>query len=92
MSLSFLSVSFSPATSILKDNGILIALIKPQFEAGRREVKRGLIKDKKMHERVLEEILTQAQKRDFLFRFNFFPLRGKGKHRIFRILEKGGQI
>lgn len=77
--VSFISLRliFSPATSILKDNGILIALIKPQFEAGRREVKRGLIKDKKVHERVLEEILTQAQEAGLSFQgLTFSPLRG----------------
>ncbi len=77
--VSFISLRliFSPAASILKDNGILIALIKPQFEAGRQEVKKGLIKDKKVHERVLEEVLTQAQDAGLAFQgLTFSPLRG----------------
>lgn len=40
----------------------LVALIKPQFEAGKSDVgKGGVVKDPKIHRRVLEEILTFAQ-------------------------------
>lgn len=77
--VSFISLRliFSPAASILKDDGLLIALIKPQFEAGRQEVKKGVVKDKKVHERVLEETLTQAQEAGFSFQgLTFSPIRG----------------
>jgi 23S rRNA (cytidine1920-2'-O)/16S rRNA (cytidine1409-2'-O)-methyltransferase len=41
----------------LKDGGVLIALIKPQFEAGRSEVgKGGVVRDEAVHRRVCEEI------------------------------------
>ncbi|MGZ3594388.1 MAG: TlyA family RNA methyltransferase [Syntrophales bacterium] len=40
-----------------KDNAIVLALIKPQFEAGRDEVeKHGVIKNPEVHERVIEGI------------------------------------
>ena len=44
------------------DEGRTIALIKPQFEAGRKAaaVHAGVIKDEAVHQRVLEETLTQA--------------------------------
>ena len=44
------------------DEGQTIALIKPQFEAGRKAaaVHAGVIKDEAVHQRVLEETLTQA--------------------------------
>ncbi|NOY98876.1 MAG: TlyA family RNA methyltransferase [Chloroflexi bacterium] len=47
--------------------GEVIALIKPQFEAGRREVSRGkgVIRDPEIHRRVLLEILTFAQDNEF---------------------------
>ncbi|MGA2029382.1 MAG: TlyA family RNA methyltransferase [Verrucomicrobiota bacterium] len=43
---------------LLKSDGKIIALIKPQFEAGKIEVDkaRGVIRDTSIHERVLEEL------------------------------------
>ena len=52
MDISFISVEkVIPATSrLLKENGHIIVLIKPQFEAGRDEVgKGGVIKDPAVH-------------------------------------------
>ncbi len=49
------------ATTLLKNDGSLVALIKPQFEAGRENVgKGGIVKDKKIHEEVLHRILGVA--------------------------------
>jgi 23S rRNA (cytidine1920-2'-O)/16S rRNA (cytidine1409-2'-O)-methyltransferase len=46
----------------LKPDGQLIALIKPQFEAGRSEVKRGkgVIRDPQVHREVLQDVLAEA--------------------------------
>jgi 23S rRNA (cytidine1920-2'-O)/16S rRNA (cytidine1409-2'-O)-methyltransferase len=48
-------------------NGDVIALIKPQFEAGRKEVSRGdgVIRDAEVHRGVLEKILLAAQEMGF---------------------------
>ena len=45
------------------ETGNVIALIKPQFEAGRKESARGegVIRDPEVHRRVLTEVLTFAQ-------------------------------
>ena len=41
--------------------GVVVALIKPQFEAGRREVgKGGVVRDPEVHRRVLERVLGIA--------------------------------
>jgi 23S rRNA (cytidine1920-2'-O)/16S rRNA (cytidine1409-2'-O)-methyltransferase len=40
----------------LKDNGQLIALIKPQFEAGRAEVKKGIIRNPALHAKIRREL------------------------------------
>ena len=50
--------------------GNLLALIKPQFEAGKREADRtkGVIRDPEIHGRVLKEILTSAQEEGFHIR------------------------
>jgi 23S rRNA (cytidine1920-2'-O)/16S rRNA (cytidine1409-2'-O)-methyltransferase len=47
--------------------GELIALIKPQFEAGRRETARGdgVIRDPAVHRQVLQEVLSFAQEQGF---------------------------
>jgi len=49
------------AVGWLKPKGQVIALIKPQFEAGRREVgKGGVVRDPAVHRAVLERVLTAA--------------------------------
>ena len=46
---------------LLGDTGDLIALVKPQFEAGRGEIgKRGIVDDEQVHARVLEEVTGAA--------------------------------
>ncbi len=44
----------------------VVALIKPQFEAGKKDVgKRGVVRDPDVHRRVLNEVLTFASSQDF---------------------------
>ncbi|MBQ4137117.1 MAG: TlyA family RNA methyltransferase [Clostridia bacterium] len=61
--LSFISQTlvFEAICKILKPDGIYIGLIKPQFEAGRENIgKGGIVKDKKIHERVIEKVIGSA--------------------------------
>lgn len=57
---SFISLKLvlPSAIPLLRDSGILIALVKPQFEAGRKEASKGagVIRDPAVHARILEEI------------------------------------
>lgn len=56
---SFISLKtvLPAALSLVRDGGALIALIKPQFEAGRQDVgKGGVVRDPAVHQRVCEEI------------------------------------
>jgi 23S rRNA (cytidine1920-2'-O)/16S rRNA (cytidine1409-2'-O)-methyltransferase len=57
---SFISLQklLIPAVALLKPLGKIVALIKPQFEAGKAEVDKGegVIKDPKIHQRVLDEL------------------------------------
>jgi 23S rRNA (cytidine1920-2'-O)/16S rRNA (cytidine1409-2'-O)-methyltransferase len=48
---------------VLRAGGELVALIKPQFEAGRQEVSRGrgVIRDEAVRQRVVGEVLQQIQ-------------------------------
>ncbi len=50
------------AASVLRDGGEMLALIKPQFEAGKREVSRGrgVIRDDDVRERVVSEAMGQV--------------------------------
>lgn len=57
---SFISLRLvlPPLPALLRPNGRIVALVKPQFEAGRREASRGrgVIRDPRIHERVLREL------------------------------------
>src|SRR5437762_2702468 len=57
---SFISLTkiLPPAIALLKASGKIIALIKPQFEAGKTEAARGagVISDPAVHERILKQI------------------------------------
>ncbi|MGH7973670.1 MAG: TlyA family RNA methyltransferase [Limisphaerales bacterium] len=57
---SFISLRkiIPPAIALLKTSGNIVALIKPQFEAGKAEADRGagVIRDPAIHERVLREL------------------------------------
>jgi len=63
---------------ILEPDGITVALIKPQFEAGREQVgKSGVIKDPAVHASVLREVLTTANELGFELKgLTFSPITG----------------
>src|ERR1700728_911508 len=56
--VSFISLEYVvPAVGkILKARATLVALIKPQFEAGRRDVKKGIVRDAAIHTAVCNDI------------------------------------
>ncbi|MDY7078557.1 MAG: TlyA family RNA methyltransferase [Chloroflexota bacterium] len=55
------AVGWLAPTSVGGSGGKVIALIKPQFEAGRREVgKGGVVRDRRVHRSVLERVLGIA--------------------------------
>ena len=56
--VSFISLKLvlPPALAFLKPTAHLIALIKPQFEAGRSAVKKGIVRDPAVHATVCEDI------------------------------------
>jgi len=61
---SFISLQkiIPPAVALLEDCGKILALVKPQFEAGKAEAGRGrgVIRDPAIHARVLNELKTFA--------------------------------
>jgi len=78
--VSFISLKhiFPPLASILKPNGFVVSLIKPQFEAGREEVgKNGIIKDLKVHKKVISNVVSYANTSGFhLVDLDFSPITG----------------
>ncbi|MGN1098053.1 MAG: TlyA family RNA methyltransferase, partial [Clostridia bacterium] len=64
--------------SLLRENGELVALIKPQFEAGRGKVgKKGVVRDKAVHREVVERIAAFAQSLGFdVAGMDFSPVKG----------------
>ena len=56
--VSFISLrQILPAvTPVLRSSADVVALVKPQFEAGRAEVRKGIIRDPAVHARVLDEV------------------------------------
>ncbi len=58
--LSFISLELVllPVKSVVKDGGIIIALVKPQFEAGRAEASKagGVIKDTAVQKKAVEKV------------------------------------
>lgn len=63
---------------IIADNGKVVALIKPQFEAGKDKVgKNGIVRDHSVHQQVLEDILEFTLKTGFdLLGLTFSPIKG----------------
>ena len=63
---------------ILKPEGFVVALIKPQFEAGREKVgKKGVVRDPKVHLEVLESFLNHAKDNHFtVLGITYSPIRG----------------
>ncbi|MBQ8623498.1 MAG: TlyA family RNA methyltransferase [Oscillospiraceae bacterium] len=62
--LSFISCKFAidAAARLLNDNGNAVILIKPQFEAGKSNIsKGGIVKDKKVHISVLNDVCGYIQ-------------------------------
>ena len=58
--VSFISLKlvFPIAEALLADEGKLVCLVKPQFEAGREQVgKKGIIRDKAVHAEVIENVI-----------------------------------
>ena len=78
--VSFISLKLIlPALrALMKEDGQIAALVKPQFEAGREKVgKKGVVRDPAVHLEVLEQFLVHAREADFSVKgITFSPIRG----------------
>lgn len=67
-----------PVRNLLADNGRVVCLIKPQFEAGKDKVgKKGVVRDKKVHLEVVQNVMIYAMAIGFkVLELNFSPIKG----------------
>ena len=78
--VSFISLKLvlPVAFNLLSDAGEVVALIKPQFEAGREQVgKKGVVRDIKVHYDVVKTVLNFAEETGFYpVGLSFSPIKG----------------
>lgn len=78
--VSFISLTkvLLPVKELLTENGQIVCLIKPQFEAGREKVgKKGVVRDKAVHKEVIETVITYAKSIGFgIINLDFSPVKG----------------
>ncbi|MCD8025276.1 MAG: TlyA family RNA methyltransferase [Candidatus Gastranaerophilales bacterium] len=69
MDLSFISIKkvLQNILPFVKTGALMVFLIKPQFEAERNEIQKGgVVRDEKIHKRIIEEIKTFAKSMDLI--------------------------
>ena len=93
--ISFISLTkaMGPARALLKEEGRMVCLIKPQFEAGREKVgKKGVVRDRAVHREVIESIRDAALACGFSVRgLSYSPVKGpEGNIEYLIYLEKSG--
>ncbi|MGL4483358.1 MAG: TlyA family RNA methyltransferase [Anaerovoracaceae bacterium] len=91
--VSFISLKLilPVAAKVLSDSGKILALVKPQFEAGREDVgKGGIVKDPKVHQAVLEKVKKYAEDNKLeVIAETISPIKGtKGNTEFFLLLEQ----
>lgn len=78
--VSFISLTkvLGPVKQLLTDDGQIVCLIKPQFEAGREKVgKKGVVREKSTHLEVIEQVILFAVSQGFeILNLEFSPIKG----------------
>ncbi|PXX57159.1 23S rRNA (cytidine1920-2'-O)/16S rRNA (cytidine1409-2'-O)-methyltransferase [Hungatella effluvii] len=78
--VSFISLTkvLEPVKKLLKEDGEIVCLIKPQFEAGREKVgKKGVVREKSVHLEVIEMVIAYAVSIGFeVLHLEYSPIKG----------------
>ena len=78
--VSFISLTkiLGPALQLLKPEGKIVCLIKPQFEAGREKVgKKGVVREPEIHIEVIEKVITFAKEIGYsILGLEYSPIKG----------------
>ena len=85
--VSFISLKliFPVAEKVLAEDGEIVCLVKPQFEAGREQVgKKGIVRDGSVHKEVIENVIRYGERKRSLSPWTdiFTGYRCKRKYRI----------
>ena len=94
--VSFISLTkvLLPVKNLLIEDGQVVCLIKPQFEAGREKVgKKGVVRDRAVHEEVIRMVMDYASSIDFYpLALDFSPVKGpEGNIEYLLFLSKNKQ-
>lgn len=94
--VSFISLTkvLLPVKNLLTEDGQVVCLIKPQFEAGREKVgKKGVVRDLAVHEEVIRMVMDYASSIDFYpLALDFSPVKGpEGNIEYLLFLSKNKQ-
>ena len=94
--VSFISLTkvLEPIRNYLADHGQIVALIKPQFEAGREKVgKKGVVREPRTHVEVISKVIRYAMSIGFaVLNLEFSPIKGpEGNIEYLIQLEKCGE-
>ena len=94
--VSFISLTkvLLPVKNLLTEDGQVVCLIKPQFEAGREKVgKKGVVRDRAVHEEVIRMVMDYASSIDFYpLALDFSPVKGpEGNIEYLLFLSKNKQ-
>lgn len=94
--VSFISLTkvLLPVKNLLTEDGQVVCLIKPQFEAGREKVgKKGVVRDRDIHEEVIRMVMDYASSIDFYpLALDFSPVKGpEGNIEYLLFLSKNKQ-
>ena len=78
VSVISLTKVLGPIRGYLRSEGEIVALIKPQFEAGREKVgKKGVVREKSTHHEVIEKVAQFANSIGFeVLNIDFSPIKG----------------
>ena len=94
--VSFISLSkiFLVAAQLLNDSGMIVALIKPQFEADREQVgKGGIIRDPEVHQMTIDRVKGYAMDNNLIPKAVIdSPITGTKGNKEFLILIKKNDI
>ena len=78
--VSFISLTkiLLPARNLLREQGQMVCLIKPQFEAGRDKVgKKGVVRDKAVHTEIVHRMIDYVDMIGFVVRgLTYSPIKG----------------
>lgn len=92
MDISFISIKrvLHKIEEFLKKDGFTVFLIKPQFEAEREDIEKGIVKDTDVHKKIIDDIVEETKKYNlYLQNLTESPIKGtKGNTEYLAVFSK----